>query len=538
LLSGRHRIPKKFPCSGYQAHNRLSAARDSPTFLFVVVWLAVVLWVVIVAWSLALMRAATAAEPELPSSRREPPPPRRELRLPGPIPERVIVGVELVMLVGSIVAAALLSDAHQWKPPELVGLLAVLVIGSDFLTLHAKRFRISGSFLGLVLTMAVLGPAPAVALGLAAACVDAIRGRTRGSYLLSNLATYAFFPLLGGLLLHWMRDSGMADGGTFALVVVAVFMVANVLNFVLIAGHSVLLRGGSLAQLFRTVYVPVLPWELATASLTGMAVYGFEVYGAGAIGLFSLALGVLLLLLKTLLEGQAHGEEVERRTDQLDVRHEGMLGLLLETLALRDPTAARHAAAVAHYAHELARAAGLSERDRAVVHTAGLLHDIGKEALPDHLLLGRADLHAGERRLIERHPADGARLLLRVEGLGEVATAVLAHHERVDGRGYPDGLAGDDIPMAARIVAVAEVYDTLTAPDSYRIPMGAAEAEDELRRVAGTQLDGRLVFLFLTQVLRGGTDHAGRIADLEAELHAQRRMRGALDAPMVLGPPS
>jgi HD-GYP domain-containing protein (c-di-GMP phosphodiesterase class II) len=172
------------------------------------------------------------------------------------------------------------------------------------------------------------------------------------------------------------------------------------------------------------------------------------------------------------------------------------------------------------------------------VHTAGLLHDIGKQALPDHLLLGRAELHTGERRLIERHPADGARLLLRVEGMGEVAAAVLAHHERVDGRGYPDGLSGDDIPMTARILAVAETYDALTAPDSYRMPMTAAEAEEELRRVAGTQLDGRLVFLFLTQVLRGGTDHAGRIADLEAELQAQRRMRGALDSPLVLGPPS
>jgi putative nucleotidyltransferase with HDIG domain len=342
---------------------------------------------------------------------------------------------------------------------------------------------------------------------------------------------------VGGIVLQWLRDTEIADRGTFSLAVVVVFMLANVLNFVLIAGHSVLLRGGSLAELFRSVYLPVLPWELATASLTGMAVYGFEVYGASAVGLFALALAVLLLLLKTLLEGQAHGEVLERRTDQLDVRHEGMLGLLLETLALRDPTAARHAAAVAHYAHELARAAGLPERARAVVHTAGLLHDIGKEALPDHLLLGRADLHDGERRLIERHPADGARLLLRVEGLGEVATAVLAHHERVDGQGYPDGLAGDAIPVAARILAVAEVYDALTAPDSYRIPMTAAEAEDELRRVAGTQLDGRLVFLFLTQVLRGGSAEVdGRTADLEVELLRQRRMRGVLDEPLLLGP--
>jgi putative nucleotidyltransferase with HDIG domain len=540
LLSGADRIPKPDPLKGVSGEEPVAPTSALAYLPYVVVWLAVVLWVVIVAWSLALMRAASAADPELPGTAPEPePPPRREMRIRGVVPERLVVGVEAVMLVGSISGAALLSEADQWRPAQLVGLLGVLVVGSDFLTLQAKRFRISGSFLGLVLTMAVLGPAPAVALGLAAACVDAVRGRARRSYLLSNLATYASFPLLGGIVLEWMRDRDIADKASFSLAVLAVFMAANVLNFVLIAGHSVLLRGGSLRELFRTVYLPVLPWELATATLTAMAVYAFEVYGAGAIGLFALALGVLLLLLRTLLEGQAHGEEVERRTDQLNVRHEGLIGLLLETLALRDPTAARHAAAVAHYAHELAKSAGLSERERAVVHTAGLLHDIGKEALPDHLLLGRADLHEGERRLIERHPADGARLLLRVEGLGEVATAVLAHHERVDGKGYPDGLVGEDIPVAARILSIAEVYDALTAPDSYRMPVTAAEAEAELRRVAGTQLDGRLVFLFLTQVLAGSSSLAldGPVADLEAELQRQRRLRGMLDEPLVLLPP-
>jgi HD-GYP domain-containing protein (c-di-GMP phosphodiesterase class II) len=139
--------------------------------------------------------------------------------------------------------------------------------------------------------------------------------------------------------------------------------------------------------------------------------------------------------------------------------------------------------------------------------------------------------------MLQRHPADGARLLLRVEGLGEVATAVLAHHERIDGQGYPDGLSGDSIPMAARIIAIAEVYDVLTSEESYRPPLSAAEAEDELRRVAGAQLDGRLVWLFVTQVLPGRLlEHETQIADLEAELQVQRRVRGALDTPLVLGP--
>jgi putative nucleotidyltransferase with HDIG domain len=279
--------------------------------------------------------------------------------------------------------------------------------------------------------MAVLGPAPAVALGLASAAIDALRHRPRGSYLLNNLVTYATFPLVGAVVLHWLRDSIADSPGSFAATVLVVFVVVNLLNFAMIAGHTVLLRGGSLPAMFRTVYLPVLPWELATASITALAVYGFEVYGPAVVGLFVVSLATCQLLLRAVLRGQENEEEVERRTDQLDVRHEGMLGLLLETLSLRDPNAAHHAAAVAHYAHELARAAGLCAREQAVVHTAGLLHDIGKEALPDHILLGRSELHSAERRLVERHPADGARLLLRVEGLGEVASAVLAHHERI-----------------------------------------------------------------------------------------------------------
>jgi putative nucleotidyltransferase with HDIG domain len=504
----------------------------------VIVWLAVALWVVIVAWSLALMRAAGAGErPQKPAA-----PPRPRWQRPTPVSStrlKVIVAIEVTVLLGSVTAAVLLSDVDQWKPYEMVGLLAVLAMGSDFLTLNVKRVRISGSFLGIVLAMALLGPTPAVAIGLGCAIVDGLHARTRGATLLCNMAVYALFPLLGGVLLQEIWTPGVADDGGYALAVFLVFCGANLLNFTLVALYIVNTRGGSLRDMFVRDFLPIVPWELVTASITAMAVYGFELYGASVIGLFVLALGVCQLLLRSLLQGRSHGEEVERRTDQLDVRHEGMVGLLLETLALRDPTAARHAAAVAHYAHELARTAGLSEREQAVVHTAGLLHDIGKEALPDHILLGRSDLHAAERRLVERHPADGARLLLRVEGLGEVAHAVLAHHERIDGHGYPDGLAGDDIPVTARILAIAEVYDVLTAPDSYRIPLGAADAEDELRRVAGTQLDGRLVWLFVTQVLRGRlTEHEGRIADLEAELQVQRRVRGVLDQPLVLGPPT
>jgi hypothetical protein len=129
----------------------------------VIVWLAVVLWLVIVAWSLALMRAAGSAERRAGEERhatRRPAPPLRPGRR-----RRAIVAQSLLLAV-VIASAVVLSTEAQWEPPAMVGLLFVLVLGSDFIVLDAKRFRIGGSFLGIILATALLGPAPAVLLGL------------------------------------------------------------------------------------------------------------------------------------------------------------------------------------------------------------------------------------------------------------------------------------------------------------------------------------------------------------------------------------
>jgi putative nucleotidyltransferase with HDIG domain len=214
---------------------------------------------------------------------------------------------------------------------------------------------------------------------------------------------------------------------------------------------------------------------------------------------------------------------IERQTQELGVHTEGMVGLVLGLLTLRDPAFARHAAAVAHHARGLAAVAGMSEREQDVVHAAGLLHDIGRQGFADTLLGADAEVDDGGRRAIRRHPQVGAQLLRSVPGMWEVADAIEAHHERIDGTGYPHGLADGRIPRAARMVAVAEVYDVLTAEDTYRGRRDHAWAAQELRRVAGTQLDARLVELFLTAV-----PHAGRRPSLEDELPALRTAFGLL----------
>ena len=173
----------------------------------------------------------------------------------------------------------------------------------------------------------------------------------------------------------------------------------------------------------------------------------------------------------------------------------------------------------------------MSKSDQEIAHTAGLLHDIGKFVLSDRVMERGANLQDSDWRGVRRHPDIGAELLRDIGVYGPVAEIVRAHHERMDGRGYPRGLSGEEIPAIARIVAVAEVYDTLTAPDTYRTPMNSFEALNELRRVAGSQLDPVYVEALADLLSGRGTDyrHADE-ADFDRELDIERRMNEAVEA--------
>jgi HD-GYP domain-containing protein (c-di-GMP phosphodiesterase class II) len=161
------------------------------------------------------------------------------------------------------------------------------------------------------------------------------------------------------------------------------------------------------------------------------------------------------------------------------------------------------------------------------VHTAGLLHDIGKFAFPDRILLANRKLDEDDWNIVRTHPYQGARLVRRIDGYGPVAEIILAHHERIDGRGYPRGLCGEAIPVFSRMLSIADTYDVMTARDSYRSPVSQAEAIAELRRVSGAQLDGELVEAFVRILARNelAFQHTTD-ADFELELDFERRVRG------------
>lgn len=166
---------------------------------------------------------------------------------------------------------------------------------------------------------------------------------------------------------------------------------------------------------------------------------------------------------------------------------------LLALASGRDPQAATHGWHVATIAHGLATTLGLGPDAAASCHLAGLVHDVGKTTVPDGILSHPGPLHGDEWAVVRQHPAAAAALLEHLPQLRAVVPAVLHHHERLDGGGYPYGLAGTDIPLAARILAVADAYSAMTATRPYRAAYAPATALRYVEAVAGAQLDADVV---------------------------------------------
>ena len=184
---------------------------------------------------------------------------------------------------------------------------------------------------------------------------------------------------------------------------------------------------------------------------------------------------------------------------EIDIERESLntIYALAATIEARDPYTYGHSRKVGRYAVALAEALGLPSEKVAIVSTAALLHDIGKIGIPDEVLNKVTELEPEEWELIRSHSKLSAAIVGHVPSLIPCLPAILHHQERWDGTGYPSGLKGEAIPLEARILAVADTFDAMTSPRSYRGPMPYKEVLEELKRCAGSQLDPKLVEAFL-----------------------------------------
>jgi putative nucleotidyltransferase with HDIG domain len=437
--------------------------------------------------------------------------------------DHLLIAGQSLLLAAAIAGAVIGTDSGDWAPASLFFSLLALALVGQFLALETGTVMIGPAFIATALAMALLGPAPAAVIAVAAVLAWSAKARTPWPLVFNNVVALTTYPVVGALMFQALGDPGTDQVATLstAAIVFGVYLATNFLNFLLIVGYLCLRDGASLLAAVRSLYLPVVPWEVATGILTAGTILAYQEVGLIAIAMLAVLLFSYRYLLASVVDAQRQRDELRRQVDELEALHHGVIRVMVETLGMRDRMTARHSAAVARFAKATAAAAGLPSRDQELVHTAGLLHDVGKFTFPDHTLTGTR-LTEEDWELIRSHPQRGADIVGRVHGYAEVADIVLCHHERIDGRGYPRHLSGSDIPELARILAVADCFDVMTARDSYRTPMPFEDAIAELRRVAGTQLDPRFVEIFVGIVMGAGVDfqHADD-EDLEAELRRQ-----------------
>jgi putative nucleotidyltransferase with HDIG domain len=251
------------------------------------------------------------------------------------------------------------------------------------------------------------------------------------------------------------------------------------------------------------VYVTISPWSVALFALPALAAQR------------------LLLLYRQQREAS---EGLGRANARLASANLSFATALVATLDARDRYTAGHSTAVAIYARDIARRMGLPESEQDLVHLCGLVHDVGKIGLPAGLLEKPGALSLEERREMERHSEIGEEILRNVDDYGEIAEVVRSHHERVDGTGYPDRLEGEEIPLLARIIAVADAYNAMTSDRPYRDAMPSRVARLRLAQAVESQFDTSVVAAF--EAILATASEAYRVGRERAfELHLGMRSR-------------
>jgi len=184
--------------------------------------------------------------------------------------------------------------------------------------------------------------------------------------------------------------------------------------------------------------------------------------------------------------------------------YENMLSTLnsmAKILDARDPHTSQHSTRVTNFSLTMGNILTLSEEDKDVLYIASSLHDIGKVGIPDSILLKKDKLTDEEFRIIKRHPDIGADILKPLPPMARETDIIRYHHERYDGKGYPSGIGGQEIPLLSRIITLADAYDAMTSDRPYRNGLLIDKAIEEIKRCTGSQFDPELASIFIKNVI-------------------------------------
>jgi putative nucleotidyltransferase with HDIG domain len=264
-------------------------------------------------------------------------------------------------------------------------------------------------------------------------------------------------------------------------------------------GKDIEIHSGNIVELYVILFAPIFVnsrffWLVSIGTSIKYIFLGLILGDSQILNGFIIV--IVLSLISFLLLNRFKGY-VAAVKNSYDQQLEGIVKGVIATLELKDPYTRGHSERVAGYAQILAQETGMfSKEDLKAFNYACLLHDIGKIHIPDQILMKPSQLTREEYEVIQTHPAVGAEAVKDVEGLTNHIDVIRSHHERWDGKGYPDRLQGKDIPFLARVVSIADAFDAMTSSRSYRAAMPLEEAFSRIIEGKGTQFDPELVEVF------------------------------------------
>jgi putative nucleotidyltransferase with HDIG domain len=279
------------------------------------------------------------------------------------------------------------------------------------------------------------------------------------------------------------------------------YLIISIFNEILIYSKGNLeYQSGNAVELLIVLFTPFFVntrffWVVTSALISKYLFFGVllesELILAPVTFLVILS-GMAFILLKRF---QSYVRSVK---NSFEYQLEGIVKGVIATIELKDPYTRGHSERVAYYANSLATKTGVfTEEELSAFNYACLLHDIGKVNIPDSILMKPGKLSKEEFDVIKTHPTVGAEAIIKVRGLEDSIDVIKSHHERWDGKGYPEQLKGDKIPYLARIVSIADAFDAMTSSRSYRAAMPVEEAYKRILEGKGTQFDPNLVEMFI-----------------------------------------
>lgn len=411
---------------------------------------------------------------------------------------RLLVAVVVSLTMAMMVAVVLVQPLrHPFTGPQ--GLLAMAFWIGLTLVASASPIRLpSGPAVSVsstpILAAGFLGGPAVAAIVAAIGTIEAreVRGGVPWYGTLYNHAVLVASAIVATVLFEALSGASGAQGPSTRLAAALVAGVAYLLVNELLSGAAIALRENrKLPSVVRSDLASYGMAFLGLVPLAWLMAVTYELVGPLVALVFALPLYTTRAAYQSVVE--------LRRMFTQTVR------ALASAIDARDPSTRRHSEHVSGIAVEIGREMGVGEADLEILEWGGLFHDIGKIGISDAILLKPGRLDREERIEMNRHPAKGAEILANADRLRAVVPLVRFHHEWYNGSGYPDRLIGDEIPLLARILAVADAFEAMTAVRPYQPrPKTLEQAIDELHRCSGTQFDPRVVDAFVrTRTARG-----------------------------------